>query len=365
MVRKTLGHVELEWTCPQCGTRNPGPQKMCLSCGKPQPESVDFHQAAEEELITDADEIARAAAGPDVHCAFCGTRNPATAEKCSQCGADLGSATARESGQVLGAHRAGPAGEVTCPKCGASNPATALRCSQCNASLPRKTTPAPKARPAARRAKPKGKLGLPVILGIGVAVLVGVALCVLVVLSLLPGKTLTGEVHAVAWERSIAIEELRDVSGEDWRDEIPSGARLGTCTERHRRTQDEPAPGAEEVCGTPYTVDLGNGFGEVRQDCQYKVYDDWCTYTLKKWKVVNTTVRRGKDLDPRWPDLQLAAGQREGSRKQEYTVVFDTDEKTYTYVTSDEGTFQRCQVGTRWVLRTNVLGGIRSISPDR
>ena len=156
MVKKVLGYVELEWTCPQCGTRNPGTHKQCSSCGKAQPKRVAFHQAAEEELISDKAEIARAKSGPDVHCAFCGARNPAGAERCTQCGADLASADARESGGVLGAHRRGLAAPVRCPSCGAENDATAIKCAQCNARLPKaapdKPRPAAPARPAKARA---------------------------------------------------------------------------------------------------------------------------------------------------------------------------------------------------------------------
>ncbi len=39
-----------------------------------------------------------ASAGADIHCGFCGTRNPATATICSQCGADLKEGKARQAG---------------------------------------------------------------------------------------------------------------------------------------------------------------------------------------------------------------------------------------------------------------------------
>jgi len=112
MVKKTLGYVELEWRCPRCGSRNPGPEKTCNGCGAPQPEDVEFEQPAEEELVTEESEIERAKAGPDVHCAYCGARNPADAEICTQCGADLTEASARVSGRVVGAHRDKPAADV-------------------------------------------------------------------------------------------------------------------------------------------------------------------------------------------------------------------------------------------------------------
>ncbi len=381
MVKKTLGYVELEWTCSQCGTRNPGPQKACSSCGSPQSKRVEFDQAPEEELITDEKEIARAKAGPDVHCAFCGARNPAGAERCTQCNADLREAQARESGRVLGAHRSGPAAPVKCPQCGAENPGTARRCSACNATLPTFRTPTSKAptprqaaRPSSRRTTPaktssttkpqsKGAGKLALILGVTGFAIVALISCIMFILSQIPAKQTVGVVEAVSWERRIEIEELGNVTHEDWRDEIPFDARIGTCREKHRRTQDSPAPNATEVCGTPYTVDTGTGHGEVVQDCEYEVYDDWCQYTVREWKAVDTEIARGNDLRPYWPDLYLRSDQREGARDESYKVVLDADGKQYTYHPRDEADFGRCQIGTRWSLTINVLGNIKSMEP--
>lgn len=89
MQRSSKGVVQLEWVCPNCDSRNPGPVKNCENCGAAQPENVQFQRAAEEKLITDEKAVAAAKAGADIHCGFCGTRNPATAATCSQCGADL------------------------------------------------------------------------------------------------------------------------------------------------------------------------------------------------------------------------------------------------------------------------------------
>jgi ribosomal protein L40E len=333
---------------------------------------VEFEQAAEEELITDEQEIARAKAGPDVHCAFCGARNPAGAAKCSQCGADLSAATARESGHVLGAHRDGPAEEIQCPRCGTLNSASALHCSQCNASLPRpepKSSPRRAVSPAQRRAvggastQKRGKKGVLSILGIAVFALVACAAIGILVSSLTPSKEITGQVQAVEWTYSIAVEEMKDVSREAWFDEIPSDARVGTCTKKHHHTQDEPAPSATEVCGTPYTIDKGTGHGQVVQDCEYKVYADWCEYTARAWTLVDEVTTNGSDLDPQWPVLSLDVNQREAERVQIYKVVFDTEKGAYTYTTSDVSDFGRFAVGSRWTLKVSAMGGITPIGP--
>src|SRR5258706_16449700 len=103
MAKKTLGYMELEWTCPNCGNKNPGMVKTCKACGSPQPENVQFGVAEQAELLKDAQKIAQSQKGADIHCPFCGTRNPADARSCSQCGGDLTGGAQRVSGTVIGA----------------------------------------------------------------------------------------------------------------------------------------------------------------------------------------------------------------------------------------------------------------------
>ena len=156
---------------------------------------------------------------------------------------------------------------------------------------------------------------------------------------------------------------MQDVTKEDWRDRIPAGARVGSCTQKHRRTQDSPTANATEVCGTPYTVDTGTGHGEVVQDCQYRVYDAWCTYGAQEWQKVAPITANGTDLSPRWPEPRLTANERERDREETFKVVFETETKRYTYTTSDVDRFRLCRIGSRWVLKINALGGVKSIQP--
>ena len=78
-----------------------------------------------------------------------------------------------------------------------------------------------------------------------------------------------------------------------------------------RRTNREP--NALEVCGTPYTVDKGTGYGEVVQDCVYQIMDNMCEYTVIEWQQVDQVVEEGNDLQPIWPALALG---REPARRQ-------------------------------------------------
>ncbi len=109
MARKTLGYIELIWVCDSCGTQNPGAIKSCTSCGAPQPVNVSFLKVDAQtfNFVKDQALIRMAKAGPDKHCPYCGTRNPAAAEVCVQCGADLTvGATSRPAGGLVGTEAA-------------------------------------------------------------------------------------------------------------------------------------------------------------------------------------------------------------------------------------------------------------------
>ena len=357
MARKTVGYVELVWTCPRCGTKNPGPQKFCNGCGGPQPQDVQFEQRAEEKLLTDAAAIAKAKAGPDIHCPYCAARNPAGAKFCGTCGGDLAGGQARARGAVLGAHRSGPAAKVKCPACGTENPADAGRCSNCGAPLP--AARRPEAAPPTS-ASPSRRFPIPVLAVGAVCLLLGALGLFLLVGR---GKSALASVGSVHWERSVELEVYGPVEREGWRDEIPAGATRGACRLEYRTSQDRPAPVATEVCGTPYTVDEGSGYGEVVQDCVYEVYEDRCTYVVEDWSVVETLTAEGDSLDPTWPRATLSATQRFGQQTETYSVSLVSGDRTFTYRPETETAFLEFQPGSQWTIEVNALGGILAIEP--
>jgi len=352
MTQKSLGYVELEWECPNCGSRNPGSQRTCAQCGAPHPDDVQFVQAAQEKIITDEKALAAAQAGPDIHCAYCGARNPATAKNCKQCGADLAEGQARAAGQVVGALRTGEAPPLICPTCGSANPATARKCSQCGAPL---VQPRPAAAPTEPTAGKSG-CGILLLILVGIAALIGIFL-------LLSSRTseLVGQVSDVNWRRAIAVEALMPVTRESWRDEIPVGAQVGQCVNRVHHVQDEPAPGAREVCGTPYVVDQGSGYGKVVQDCRYEVYADWCQYMTTDWVPVEPLVAEGHDLNPTWPAAIMQNDRRTGQRQEQYVVTFIANDKTYQYRAGSAEEFARYTIGSRWRLSVNTFGAVTGL----
>jgi ribosomal protein L40E len=353
MPRESLGYVHMVWVCPNCQNKNPGNFRFCRGCGAPQPVDVKFVQDDQQNLISDAKEIEQAKQGADVHCGFCGARNPSNAKDCQACGADLASGTKRTSGTVIGAFQNGPAAEVPCPNCGTMNPANALSCKGCGASLgvnaKKESTPA---------AAKKG-LNWVVLAGIGVVI---AAIIFFVILSSRTSD-LSGTVSKLAWNRSISVLGLQPVQRQDWKSKIPSGASVGKCDLRLSGTSEQPAENSKKVCGTPYSVDKGNGYAEVVQDCSYEIYENYCSYTIQDWVVVNTAVQKGTDQNPSWPEPQLAQGQKLGDQAEAYTIVFLTDEGEKIYQTSDPNEFMSAVPHTRWTLKVNSFGSVVAIEP--
>lgn len=355
MAEKELGYVELEWTCPNCNTRNPGSAPKCKQCGAAMPADVKFEQAAEEHLITDKTKIDAAKSGPDIYCAYCGTRNASTAKVCKQCGAALAEGTARQAQGVVGALRDKPAPPQKCPNCGTENKANALKCANCGAPLG-KAVPAATA-PVAPATRPGGIGILPLIL-VGVVLLIGVFIFL--------GRRSSDTVAQVAdygWRRVIAVQQLAPVTREGWLEQLPAGVDVVGCQKEVYQTVSQPVPGAREICGTPYVVDTGTGFGKVQQDCEYQVFADYCQYRTMEWVVGPPLILEGSDFNPRWPAANLGANQRAGAQSEEYTIVFRANDRDYTYTTRNLQEYLELAQGTRWKLTINGFGQITGIDP--
>jgi hypothetical protein len=117
------------------------------------------------------------------------------------------------------------------------------------------------------------------------------------------------------------------------------------------------------VCGTPYTVDKGSGYGEVVQDCRYEVLEPYCEYTLDEWQKVDEVSAQGNNFSPNWPNAGLIRDQREGERKEIFSCIFSTESGQYTYTTSNPKQFALCEIGSKWVLKVNTFNMVTDIEP--
>ena len=356
MTKESLGFVELEWTCPFCSTRNSGRVKVCRSCGAPQPKDVAFHQAAEDKIVTDPEGLEMAQAAPDIHCPFCGTRNPAGAVKCSRCGGDLSEGEKRQEGQVIGARQSGPAEDIKCQYCGTLNPAENVKCKNCGAPLGRAERPKPQEAQAARMN--------PAFLVIGAILLL--LICGAFAFFLARGsrtETSLARVSDVNWTRRIVVLGPVAVSLSAWDDQIPQDAHVSSCNQQERGRSAFPAENSQQVCGTPYVVDQGTGFGEVVQDCEYIVYDNFCEYTVEQLRPIGAIDETGSDLNPFWPEARLQQDQQLGERNETYQITFDAGGESHVYQPANLQEFLQFQPGSEWDLEINGFGNIVGIQP--
>jgi len=354
MAKKKVGYVELEWICKRCKTKNPGTQKTCSGCGAPMETVDEFELPEQQKLVTDQAKIDRAQKGADIHCPYCGTRNPAGTEICTQCNGDLREGKVRHKGRLLGALADKPVADKSCPNCGVLNPVSAQSCTKCGGPLVETKAPT---QPPAKGSSTK----LIVILG---GVLGFICLCIAGIIWFSSRTNdVTGVVSAVEWQRTVAILEIQSVEHEDWYDSVPSSAEVLSCEWEYRETVSEWVPGAEEVCGTPYTVDDGSGLGSVYQDCEYRIYDEWCRYTAEEWAVVDDITASGTDLSPYWPNFTLDSYQQEGDSTETFEIHFRADGKTYTYHPQDESEFGLYEVGSEWLIEVDGFGNIKDVSP--
>ena len=345
--RESKGFVELEWVCPNCDSRNKGSKKTCANCGAPQPDNIKFQRAADEKIITDEKSVNAAKAGADIHCGFCGTRNPATATTCSQCGGDLKEGMARQAGQELQA--AATQKIITCTNCGTENPGSERVCAKCGSPLPRTEVPvvSPSAQVQAMQAgAPKKKVNGWIFAAIGILSLI---CCVtFVFLFAIPSKSVKGTVADLQWQTSVPVQEVRAVSYSNERGSAPSGAYDVSC-----HTQDQ------EVCEEK-TVDQGNGFAKVEKEC-HTDSTQFCDYTLDEWKTIQTYTLDGNDNSPMYKNPNITSSQRTGSPTQTLTVTFSIPSGQKIYSPGSVSEFQQFQIGSTWTLKMNALGGVMSV----
>jgi DNA-directed RNA polymerase subunit RPC12/RpoP len=354
MTQKELGYVELEWTCKRCSTVNPGMNRVCSNCGAPISQDDKFELPDQQQLITDQAKLEEAKAGPAIQCPYCSVLNPAGTAICIQCGGDIQAGLARQAGEVLGAFHDEAVPDKPCPFCNQPVKADAQRCPHCGGSLVESAPPA-STPPVVKKS--------PIWLIAGAIALVVLCLASVIAYIVMSSRTndVTATVSDLRWQLSIDILEQQPVQRSAWSGDVPSLAQDVVCRDEYKETSSNPVPNATEVCGTPYTIDVGSGAGKVVQDCMYQVYASYCDFTVLDWVVVNTAVAQGTDNNPQWPALSLAASQQEGDQHETYQVTFDADGQSYAYTPADRTEFSQFGLASEWVLGINSFGAIKEV----
>lgn len=339
---------EGKWKCTYCDALNRGRDLKCQGCGATRERDVQFIYDETAAEVTDAAELARARSGPEWLCENCGSSNASELTTCRQCGAERGTARAREV-KMVGA----PA-------------------------------PPPPPRPSIL---PK------VLMAFGAVA----ALVVLLIGGLIFYFTRTHEaeltVTAVQWQRSIEVEEFRTLTEQKWEDEVPNDARVQS-RRREFHHNDKRQVGTREVektytervqVGTKRvktgTKDLGNGYFEdvYKNEPVYEnrertktvsepiyvdvpVYRDKVTYQVDRWIVARTERAEGQDNAPQWPKLMEGPKLRAGKRAEKYLLFLKEAGKDKTYeheVAAEE--FTRFTPGATCRGLINNLGTIKKL----
>jgi len=348
--RRSLGFVENEWTCTNCNSRNKGSAKACENCGAPQPDDVKFELPSEQKFITDENKIKSAQAGADIHCGFCGTRNPATSETCSQCGADLKEGKSRQSGGIMQTPFPAPK-VIKCNNCGTENPGINSTCLNCGAVLP-KFVPAQitAQKPTTMVDKPAAKKKTNWLLIGGIISALAICCIGAIVIFVLPTSSVEATVTSVHWQTMVPVQEIQPVDYSNERGNPPSDAYNISCHDESR-----------DVCEQK-TIDRGNGYSEVVEECHTET-QKYCSYTVDEWQTIQTYMLEGNDLKPVYDTPNYSSDQRLGEKTEEYTVTFSTKDGTETYSPGSVSEFQQFTRGSTWTLKLNALGGVVSVEP--
>lgn len=160
----------------------------------------------------------------------------------------------------------------------------------------------------------------------------------------------TVQVRAIHWERTRAVEVLREHQEEDWDDEIPA--------EGYNKRNCERRDHGSESCNCRRD---SNG----RETCDScTVYDDWCQYTIRAWDRTWEATLNGWSHNERWPQVDQRAIDRAGADAHRiadeatYAVQFEGSGRSWRREYG-VGEFQAFELGDRYLVTWSHAGEFR------
>ncbi len=340
---------EMMWDCGACGTPKllAKSHKHCPTCGSPQDPTWRYFPPEDEKVAVE-DHVFM---GKDKVCGACGTPCAAQATFCPGCGSDLdGSKEAATRQDQVVAEGVGFS-EDDADAANAEH--KARRKAEQAAKMADQMPPPP---------PPKKSMLLPAI-----AVLAGIAFIACLGVFFLWKKDVSIVNTGHAWERTIQIEEMKNVTKSAWDDEVPRGAELVECKQEKRSTK-QVADGEE--CSTR-RKDNGDGTYSEKQECKTKyksepVYGSKCKYRIDEWTSTRKAKASGNGLtpEPSWPDSGISRKgnclgcEREGAKSESYTLKFkDSGSGKALSCTVPQKTWAKVKPKSKWEAQVGVVSG--------
>lgn len=273
---ESQGFYEMLWDCDHCGAKGllSKSQRHCPECGaKQNPDKRYFPKEGEEQRID-----GHKYEGSDRACPACKAPQSARAHNCTHCGSPLDGAA-----EVRGIAAVAP-------------------------------------QPVKKRRW-----------WILVVVLVLIAAIIFAIwYRFIRKHEATVTITAHRWERSIGVDKYDEHLEQAWRNEMPSDARSSTCHRKERSTKQVPDG---EDCKI-VQQDKKDGTFEKVKKCTPKtraepVEDDWCNFTVRRWKEIDRVRATGTGLTPAWPAdpapataADMIGARRAGKRTEKLILDF-------------------------------------------
>lgn len=370
---------EGRWDCNDCGRiANLGREENCPGCGKPRSKDVKFYLLENESVVIDIKQIERAKVGPDWYCNFCNGSNPANQKICNGCGASRERDSSAHLVTDYNFADRKSVGGVSIEKDGGKDEEFS------NHGL----------YSGSKNSKDGMKLNK--ILAIGAAIF-GFFIIAFLISLFFKTHDVPIKVSNFSWSRSIEIEKYTKVHESDW--DSPIGAynvreeqkihhyeqvQVGEETYTETESYEEQVGSHTVVVGQR---DLGNGYFEditeevpdyetrTREITKTRpVYEDqpvyrtWYEYDIDKWVYDHNENSSGQDHNPYWPKINIEKNQREGSRKETYSVVFRSmkeDDKHDTYqLNVDLNQWMNFKINEEHIGKVNTFGTLLRVEKE-